>query len=255
MPESLPFAGSHGAPGLSAAAPSAQIVHELRALVAAAADYVVRVPAAAETGGWWRSPEPAETVPENPVMRPGEGREAAVLALFCLDGDDPYVLVTERSADLAKHPGQVALPGGAQDDDDAGPAATALREAQEEIGLDPTRVEVIGTLPPAPVPISGFMVTPVIGVTTDPGVLTPRTGEVEAVIRVPLRALVDPANRSTSVLHRGRATHRAPAFVVEGTLIWGFTGILLDRMIARLGWEQPWDWELHVDPRQYQPLL
>lgn len=228
---------------------------ELCRLVSSAAAYVARAPDAAEVGGWWWSPEPAEEVPENPVMRPGEGRAAAVLALFCVGVGEPYVVVTERSAGLSKHPGQVALPGGAVEDFDADPTAAALREAQEEIGLDPFRVEVIGTLPPAPVPISGFMVTPVLGITDDPGELIPQSGEVETVIRVPVRSLVDPANRSTSVLHRGRATHRAPAFVVEGTLIWGFTGILLDRMISRLGWEQPWDWELSVDPREYQPLL
>lgn len=250
------------------------VAGELRRLVADAAEYSTRHREAAELGGWWWTPEPAREPPSDPAMRLGEGRAAAVLALFCLgprcdDGvstgpgrlhrsggaDDPYILVTERSHGLAKHPGQVSFPGGALEAFDHGPAAAALREAQEEIGLDPARVEVVGLLPPAPVPISGFMVTPVVGVTEDPGPLTPRAGEVEAVIRVPVRRLVDPANRTTSAIHRHGTTHRAPAFLVDGTLIWGFTGILLDRILSRLGWEEPWDQEASVDPREYQPLF
>ncbi|GAB3192825.1 NUDIX hydrolase [Nesterenkonia suensis] len=234
------------------------VVEELRALVAAADVYAISHPEAAELGGWWWTPEPARRPPAEPAMRVGEGREAAVLVLFCLRADDggaPCVVVTERSLGLAKHPGQVAFPGGALEAGDAGPAAAALREAHEEIGLDPSRVEVIGTLPPAPVPVSGYMVTPVVGVAEVLGELTPQIGEVESVIQVPVRRLVDPGNRSTSVIHRQGITHRAPAFVVDGTLIWGFTGILLDRILSRLGWEQPWDQEASVDPREYQPLF
>ncbi|MGQ7788056.1 NUDIX hydrolase [Nesterenkonia sp. K-15-9-6] len=245
-----------------------RVAEDLTRLVAEAADYSANHPEAAELGGWWWTPEPALEPPAEPAMRVGEGREAAVLALFCLEphsGDGvpdvpgvveaPYLLVTERSRGLAKHPGQVAFPGGALEAFDHGPGAAALREAHEEIGLDPARVGVIGLLPPAPVPISGFMVTPVVGVTEDPGLLTPQAGEVEAVIRVPVRRLVDPANRTTSVIRRHGTTHRAPAFVVDGTLIWGFTGILLDRILSRLGWEEPWDQEASVDPREYQPLF
>ncbi|MDZ5077076.1 CoA pyrophosphatase [Nesterenkonia sp. HG001] len=247
----------------------ASMVDELSRLVASAGEYAVKWPEAAELGGWWWTPEPATTPPAEPAMLPGEGREAAVLVLFCLgpssgagtaaagagDVAPPYVLVTERSRSLAKHPGQVAFPGGAVEAFDADPTAAALREAHEEIGLEPSRVEVIGQLPPAPVPVSGFMVTPVVGVVRETGVLVPQVGEVEAVIRVPVPQLVDPVNRSTSVIHRHGTTHRAPAFLVGGTLIWGFTGILLDRILSRLGWEEPWDQEASVDPREYQPLF
>lgn len=255
MPDATPPSGPDAAPVGRGATPGRDdAVAALRAVVADAADYRSRHPRAAEVGGWWQQ-EPAVEVPARPAMRPGEGRDAAVLMLFCLPAapdEEPYLLVTQRAAGLSAHPGQVALPGGALEPEDSGPVAAALREAGEEVGLDPAGIEVLGPLPPAPVPVSGFMVIPVLATTADPGPMTPEAGEVDRVIRVPLSALVDPANRSTSLLHRRGTTFRGPAFVVDGTLIWGFTAILVDRMLARLGWERPWDARRTVDPQDFQ---
>lgn len=254
-----------------------ELESRLGELLGEAASYTRRSPAGSAAGAWWER-TPAELPGPGSAswqLRPeGEDhdaepaerwRRAAVLFLFCVPeepepsstgpGAEPYLLLTERSAGLAKHPGQVSLPGGAQEDSDAGPAACALREAQEEIGLDLARVRLLGQLPPAPVPVSGFMVTPVVATTADPGPLAPEPGEVEEVLRVPVSALVAPENRRTAVISWRGALRRSPAFLTGGALVWGFTGILLDRVLERLGWAVPWDEDLEIDPRQHQRLV
>ncbi len=166
-------------------------------------------------------------------------RESAVLILFGDGPDGPDVLLIERAHDLRSHAGQPAFPGGAVDHDDVDAIAAALREAQEETGLDPAGVDVVATLPPLWIPVSGHAVTPVIGWWRDPspvGVVDP--GEVASVHRVPLSALADPANR-VRVQHP--SGYIGAAFLVRGLLVWGFTGGLLDRMLQLAGWEQPWE--------------
>jgi 8-oxo-dGTP pyrophosphatase MutT (NUDIX family) len=169
----------------------------------------------------------------------GGGRHSAVLVLFGDGADGPDLLFIERAATLRSHAGQPAFPGGAQDDTDDGPVAAALREAQEEVGLDPSGVELLGTLPDLWLPPSGFVVTPVLAWWREPhdvGVVD--VAEVAAVARVPIAELVDPANRL-------RVTHPSgwigPAFDVRGLLVWGFTAGLTDRLLALGGWELPWD--------------
>jgi len=139
---------------------------------------------------------------------------------------------------MNSHAGQPAFPGGAVDDTDADVVAAALREAEEETGLDPSGVEVFATLPELFLPPSGFVVTPVLGWWREPspvGVVDP--GEVERVVRVPLSELLDPANRY-SVRHPSGFV--GPAFDVRGLVVWGFTAGLLSRMFALVGWEKPW---------------
>jgi 8-oxo-dGTP pyrophosphatase MutT (NUDIX family) len=167
------------------------------------------------------------------------GRHSAVLILFGEGPNGPDVLYIERAATLRSHAGQPAFPGGAQDEGDADPVAAALREAEEEVGLDPAGVEIVGTLPDLFLPPSGFVVTPVIAWWRDPHDVHPvDEAEVAAVARVPLAELADPANRL-------RVTHPSgflgPAFEVGGMLVWGFTAGLTDRLLALGGWERPWD--------------
>jgi len=123
--------------------------------------------------------------------------------------------------------------------DVSGPVAAALREAAEEVGVDPAGVEVVGTLPELFIPPTGFRVVPVLAWWRRPVAVGPvDTGEVASVERVGVRELADPAVRLMVRVRDGRTT---PAFRVRGMVIWGFTAVLVDRLLRLGGWEQPWD--------------
>lgn len=228
----------------------------LRSLIAQGEEFAAASPGDAAAGLWWpRGRERMSAISR--MAAPSRVRHAAVLVLLWEDDDGPQLLLTERSTALAKHPGQISFPGGAAEPSDSGPVGTALRESQEEVDLDPARVSVLGELPPALIPVTGFHVTPVLGVTDDVGVLTPHSAEVARVIRAPLADLVEPKHRYTAVIERGGITFPTPAFLfAEGTdratFVWGFTGVLLDQMLDRLGWAQPWDSERTLDPRRFK---
>ena len=169
----------------------------------------------------------------------GEGRRSAVLMLF---GPDPRggedVVLTERAHTLRSHPGQVSFPGGRLDPDDDGSVAAALREAEEEVGLDPSGVEVLATFPDLFLAPSQHAVTPVLAWWPSPvpvGVVD--RGEVERVLRVPVADLVDPANRFTAVF----GPYRGPAFAVGDLVVWGFTAMLLSSLFDLAGLALPWD--------------
>ena len=193
----------------------------------------------------WLTPvaETARTVRPEQLSRflpPADGgRASAVLVLFGEGSDGPDLLLIQRATTVSSHPGQPAFPGGAVDDTDADVVAAALREAEEETGLDPSGVDVFATLPALWLPPSGFIVTPVLGWWRAPSpVRVVDPGEVESVVRVPLAELLDPANR-VSVAHASGFV--GPAFEVRGLLVWGFTAGLLSRLFALCGWERPWD--------------
>lgn len=172
-------------------------------------------------------------------------RPASVLVLFGTGEQGPQVLLLERASDLRSHPGQVAFPGGAQDDADIDEVATALREAAEETGLDPSGVTVIGVLPPVWLPPSNYSVTPVVAWWRRPTpVRVVDPAETAGVAQVPLTELLDPAQRA-SVRHPSGFV--GPAFVVGDILVWGFTAGLLSRLFALAGWEIPWDREALLD--------
>lgn len=173
------------------------------------------------------------------LPRPG-ARRAAVLMAFADDpSHGPDVLLVERAGTLRNHAGQVAFPGGSTDPGDAGPIAAALREAEEETGLDPAGVVPLASLPELFIPPSGFVVTPVLAHWALPtAVHAVDAGETAAVVRVPLDQLSDPANRLL-VGHPSGLT--GPAFTVAGLLVWGFTGGLLSALLDLGGWARPWD--------------
>lgn len=173
----------------------------------------------------------------------GSGRASAVLMAFGETSDGPAVLLIERAADMRTHAGQVAFPGGSVDPGDADAAAAAVREANEEVGLDPASVEVLCTLPPIFIPVTGFVVTPVLAWWRLPHPVAPvEVGEVAQAVVVPIAELADPANRFVVTHPSGWV---GPGFRVAGLFVWGFTAGLLDRMLAFGGWEQPWDSSRH----------
>jgi len=175
----------------------------------------------------------------------GSPRRASVLILFGEGADGPEVLLTERSHDLRSHAGQIAFPGGAQDATDADEVACALREAEEETGLDPAGVDVFGELPEFWLPPSNFAVTPVLGWwRTASAVRAVDPAETASVHLVPVAALVDPANRVTFDHPSG---YRAAGFQVQGLTVWGFTAALLDRLFDLAGWAEPWDKRRVID--------
>jgi 8-oxo-dGTP pyrophosphatase MutT (NUDIX family) len=177
-------------------------------------------------------------------------RPSAVLVAFRDSPAGPAVLLIQRAAALRRHPGQVAFPGGAVDPGDADYTAAALREAQEETELDPASVLPLAELPALFISGSGFAVTPVLAWWHTPHRLGPgNPAEVARVAVVPIRELTEPA-------HRFRVRHPAgaigPGFAVDGLFVWGFTAILLDRLLALAGWERPWD---RTRTRDLPPVL
>jgi 8-oxo-dGTP pyrophosphatase MutT (NUDIX family) len=169
----------------------------------------------------------------------GSGRASAVLVLLTESEGGPAVVLLERAATMRRHAGQVAFPGGAVDPEDVDLAATALREAEEEVGLDPATVVALTTLPALYLPPSDFVVTPVVGYWRAPHPLVRmQPGEVSAAAVVSVADLVDPANRFTV---RHPSGYSGPGFAAGGLFVWGFTAGVLDAVLRMGGWEREWD--------------
>jgi 8-oxo-dGTP pyrophosphatase MutT (NUDIX family) len=189
----------------------------------------------------------------------GSGRDAAVLVLFSGPTDSsPYpsggrcpqtglpddadLLVTVRASTLRHHAGQAAFPGGAADPGDEGPIDTAMREANEETGIDTSRLYPLATLEKMFIPPSGFHVVPVLAYSPDPGpVAVVDESETAIVARVPVRAFINPENRL--MVYRKENTRRlaGPAFLLNQMLVWGFTGQVVSAMLDVAGWALPWN--------------
>jgi 8-oxo-dGTP pyrophosphatase MutT (NUDIX family) len=179
----------------------------------------------------------------------GGRRHSAVLVLFApaVDGragsstDGTTVVITERAHSMRSHAGQPAFPGGGTEEEDPHPAATALREAWEEVDLDPSTVDVLGDLPTLHIPVSGYDVTPVLGWWRDPDPSSlwakdPR--EVARVVQPSVSWLTEPSHR---FMVRHPSGFMGPAWDVDGLLVWGFTAGLLDRILDLAGVAQEWD--------------
>jgi 8-oxo-dGTP pyrophosphatase MutT (NUDIX family) len=168
------------------------------------------------------------------------GRPSAVLVLLGeQDGAGPDVLLLERAATLRSHAGQPAFPGGAADPGDRDLVATALREATEEVGLDSSSTTVVATLPRLWIPVSGYVVTPVLAWWHAPHPVAPMDlAEVARVDRLSVEELVDPANR---LRVRHPSGYVGNAFRVRGMLVWGFTAGILSTLLDLAGWARPWD--------------
>ncbi len=177
----------------------------------------------------------------SPFLPPAGGgrRSSAVLILCGPSPVGPEVILTVRARTLRSHPGQVSFPGGGMEAGDANATATALREAAEEIGLDPAQVDVLVELPTLHIPVSGYDVTPVLAWWARPGSIeVTQPAEVEHVLRAPVEQLLDPERRFRV---RHPSGYTGPAFEVESIVIWGFTAGLLDRVLDLAGLTREWD--------------
>jgi 8-oxo-dGTP pyrophosphatase MutT (NUDIX family) len=158
-----------------------------------------------------------------------EPRPAAVLVPLVVRGNDVSVLLTERTAHLYDHAGQISFPGGRVEEHDADPIATALRETQEEIGLAAASVDVIGELPEYTT-ATGYRVTPVVGLVEQPLTLALDTFEVSEAFEVPLAFLMDTANHERRIVALGNLTRTFYAMPYQARrryFIWGATAAML----------------------------
>jgi 8-oxo-dGTP pyrophosphatase MutT (NUDIX family) len=195
--------------------------------------------------GWWepllsrvRDAE-ATDFTRLPTPDDDSNRQSAVLVLFGEQpGLGPDVLVLQRADTLRNHAGQAAFPGGAVDPGDVDLADTALREAAEEVGLDAGTVRIVAHLPTLWIPVSKFLVTPILAWWRTPHEVGPvDAAEVAHVVRIPLRDLADPANR---LRLRHRSGWIGPAFRIHDMLVWGFTAGVLSTLLELGGWARPW---------------
>jgi 8-oxo-dGTP pyrophosphatase MutT (NUDIX family) len=160
--------------------------------------------------------------------------DAAVLLPLYGWPDEPGLVFTERRADLRRHAGEISFPGGRQDEGDADLAATALREAEEEIGLDPSAVELGEQLPAIKTFVTGYLIHPFVGRIPHPGELglRPNPTEVETVLTFSIDLLHE-SFAMRRLIRRGVPIH-TPTYEVEGHLIWGATARILGDLLARV---------------------
>jgi 8-oxo-dGTP pyrophosphatase MutT (NUDIX family) len=184
------------------------------AIIFGSAEYAIALKAAARARGV------AEGAPGLELTR------AAVLVGFVDRPDGPTVLLTQRTAHLADHGGQISFPGGRMENQDADAAAAALRETEEEVGLPRSTVSVIGALEDYGT-ISGYRVTPVVGVVNPPFTLKLDAFEVADAFEVPFAHILDPANRFAEEVRRDNAVRHIYSIPYDGRRIWGFTARIL----------------------------
>ncbi|MDT8757509.1 CoA pyrophosphatase [Sphingomonas psychrotolerans] len=181
--------------------------------------------------------------PHEPILLAGDhfdfdpsvaGNPAAVLVAVT-DRAEPGVILTQRTETLRRHPGQVAFPGGRIDPDDDGPVGAALREAHEEIALPPASVEVVGTADRYRT-VTGYEVTPVVGVVPPDLALVPAEAEVAAVFEVPLAFLLDSANHVEAKAQYQGQERRYYEILWGERRIWGATAAMIVNLSRRLRW-------------------
>ncbi len=179
------------------------------------------------------------------VLRPEFGRAAAVLVPLLPRPEGLHVLFTERSKELRSHAGQISFPGGSVEAADPDVRAAALREAREEVGLREEHVEILGTVDDCPTFVTGYVITPVVGV-VDPLAFTaagrypwePSPAEIAALHELPLSGFLDPKSLRTEMREREGQMYELYWYTVEGTVVWGATARILNQLI-RLAQEAP----------------
>ncbi len=183
-------------------------------------------------------PSPAELrelllSPEKAAEMDAPGKtDAAVLIPLFLRGGELVAVFTERRADLRRHAGEISFPGGRQDEPDEDLRRTALREAHEEIGLDPGHVELVGALPPVGTFVTGYRVFPFVGTIEDGYEWVLQEAEVEQLLELSLPALLK-GFESRRLMRRG-VPIKTPTYSVEGHFVWGATARIVEHLLERL---------------------
>lgn len=193
---------------------------------------IARIAAALGTAGAATSDfdlNPGTVLPEGRKLRP-----AGVLVPLIDAPHGARLILTQRSSVLKQHPGQIAFPGGKQDDGDADVTAAALREAHEEIGLDPGNVEVLGRLPVHET-VTGYVVTPVIARVRAPFAPVPEAGEVAEVFDLPLDHVLDPAQYRIEARYWRGTMRRYYAVPFGPYYVWGATARMLRALADMAG--------------------
>jgi 8-oxo-dGTP pyrophosphatase MutT (NUDIX family) len=159
---------------------------------------------------------------------------AAVLVPLFIDGDsaDPHVVLTRRRADLRRHAGEISFPGGRQDPEDADLSETALREAEEEIGLQRASVRLLGELPAISTFATNYLIHPYVGMVAGPRRWRASQREVDAVLEASLAAIA--RSRTRTRMQRRGFSFDTDAYVLGDELIWGATARILENLLERL---------------------
>jgi len=166
-------------------------------------------------------------------------RRAAVLVPLYLRGGEPFVLLTKRTETVEHHKGQISFPGGAVDPLDPDPLAAALRETEEELGIPASQIQVLGILDDEKAAMSGFVITPFVGVIPYPFPLKVSHGEISEVVRVPLQGFRDPRNLRVEVMERGGIRANVYFYHLGEHEIWGITARIMKGMIDLVFAEKP----------------
>ncbi len=173
-------------------------------------------------------------LPEGRSLEPSTDspRPAAVLLLLYPKNDQWHTVFIKRNEYPGHHSGQVSFPGGKRDDNDKDMAGTAMREANEETGVDESEIRLAGPLSPLHIPVSGFDVHPFVGMLFNTPNFRPDSTEVQYLIESPIRDLLNPAIRKvTTMVIRGNEA-RVPFFQVKGETIWGATAMILAEFLS-----------------------
>jgi 8-oxo-dGTP pyrophosphatase MutT (NUDIX family) len=162
-----------------------------------------------------------------PVARAAVGDRLAGVCLLLMEGEpgDADIVFTKRAADLSRHPGEISFPGGIEHDEDDDLAGTALRELDEELGIEPAGVRVLGGLAPVHTYVSAVLMVPFVGVLSSAPDFRPNPGEIESVFRSSVEELM--RIEQLVEMERGGVRFQTHVYEVDGHTIWGATGHVL----------------------------
>ncbi|MDP9295550.1 MAG: CoA pyrophosphatase [Actinomycetota bacterium] len=166
-----------------------------------------------------------DALDREPAPRSSPGARIAAVLLPLIDADDPSMVFTRRTEDLPRHPGEISFPGGMQEEADGGPRDAALREVEEELGIAPGAVEVLGALPRVHTVVSGILIVPFVGMLAVRPAFRPDAGEIAEVLEYPVSRLLDA--ETTVEWPIGDHMYRGFAYEMDGNTIWGATAHIL----------------------------